>query len=54
VEWVLGRHRRAGEPVTIVQTRPITVTGPDHAVAPSTGWDPVAYAAKYAFGSRPR
>ena len=26
VEWVIGRHRRAGDPVCIVQTRPVTVT----------------------------
>ncbi|NOY55644.1 MAG: pyruvate kinase [Actinobacteria bacterium] len=31
VEWVIGRYRRVGEPVVIVQTRPETV----HAPAPS-------------------
>jgi pyruvate,water dikinase len=49
VEWVLDRHRRTGEPICVVQTRPETV----HALsdqAPAR-WDPVAYAAKYAFGS---
>ncbi len=52
VEWVLGRHRRPGEPVTIVQTRPVTVAGDasPSAVAAAPAWDPVAYAAKYAFG----
>jgi pyruvate,water dikinase len=53
VEWVLGRHRRVGEPVTIVQARPVTTTVDRHPVAAS-GWDPVAYAAKYAFGSHRR
>ncbi|MGF1465586.1 MAG: PEP/pyruvate-binding domain-containing protein [Sandaracinaceae bacterium] len=49
VEWVLDRHRRPGDPVTIVQTRPVTVT-PEEEATPR--WDPVAYAAKYAFGGR--
>jgi pyruvate,water dikinase len=49
VEWVIGRHRRAGEPVTIVQTRPVTVGGPGDTSA-AAGWDPVAYAARYAYG----
>jgi pyruvate,water dikinase len=51
VEWVLDRHRRPGEPICVVQTRPETV----HAAADSPGapaWDPVAYAAKYAFGAK--
>jgi phosphoenolpyruvate synthase/pyruvate phosphate dikinase len=52
VEWVLGRHRRAGEPVTIVQTRPVTVDEND--AGSSGGWDPVAYAAKYAYGRERR
>ena len=28
VEWVLDRHRREGEPVCVVQARPVTVTAP--------------------------
>ena len=49
VEWVLDRHRRAGEPVCVVQARPVTVTG-DAAGAPAaTSWNPAAMAAKYAF-----
>ena len=46
VEWVMDRDHRPGEPVVIVQTRPITVEAPA-ACVPT--WDPVAYAAKYAF-----
>lgn len=46
VEWVVDRDRRPGDPVVIVQTRPITVKAQAQ-VAPT--WDPVAYAAKYAF-----
>jgi len=46
VEWVLDRHRREGEPVCVVQARPITVTPP--AAAP-TEWNPAAMAAKYVF-----
>jgi pyruvate,water dikinase len=51
VEWVLDRHRRPGDPVTIVQTRPVTVK-PKADTAPK--WDPVAYASKYAFGGGKR
>lgn len=47
VEWVLDRHRRSGEPVCIVQSRPVTVAA-EPEPAP-TGWDPVAMATKYAF-----
>src|SRR6201989_1450485 len=45
VEWVLARHRRGGEPVCVVQARPVTVPQP----AP-TEWNPAAMAAKYVFG----
>jgi len=48
VEWVLDRHRREGEPVCVVQARPVTVTAPAAPVA--TEWDPAAMAAKYVFG----
>ena len=48
VEWVLGRQRRAGEPVCIVQARPVTRTGTGTDAIPTT-WDPAAMAAKYAF-----
>lgn len=49
VEWVLSRHRREGEPMTVVQARPVTV----HADKPAVPtWDPVKYAAKYAFGGK--
>ena len=49
VEWVLDRHRREGEPVCVVQARPVTVTGPAAPVA--TEWNPAAMAAKYVFGT---
>ena len=49
VEWVLDRHRREGEPVCVVQARPVTVTAPQ-AAAP-TEWNPAAMAAKYIFGT---
>jgi pyruvate,water dikinase len=52
VEWVISRMRRAGEPVSIVQTRPVTVAG-DAAAEQGTGWDPGAYAAKHVFGEPP-
>ena len=48
VEWVLDRHRREGEPVCVVQARPVTVTA---AQAAPTEWNPAAMAAKYVFGT---
>ncbi len=47
VEWVLDRHRREGEPVCVVQARPVTGTA---AQAAPTDWNPAAMAAKYIFG----
>ena len=47
VEWVLDRHRREGEPVCVVQARPVTVTAP--AAPAPTEWNPAAMAAKYVF-----
>lgn len=46
VEWVIHRHRRVGDPVSIVQARPVTIAA---AAAAPTGWDPVAMATKHAF-----
>ena len=48
VEWVLHRHRRAGDPVSIVQARPVSVDVADAEPSP-TGWNPVAMATKHAF-----
>ncbi len=48
VEWVLDRHRRPGEPICIVQSRPVTVAAEPES-PPAAGWDPVAMATKYAF-----
>jgi pyruvate,water dikinase len=50
VEWVLDRHRRPGDPICVVQARPVTVVNPATDRAPAE-WNPVAMAAKYAFGS---
>jgi pyruvate,water dikinase len=49
VEWVVSRHRRPGEPVSIVQSRPVTT-----AVEPASpaGYDPMALAQKYIFSAR--
>jgi phosphoenolpyruvate synthase/pyruvate phosphate dikinase len=49
VEWVLDRHRREGEPVCVVQARPVTATAP--VAAAPTEWNPAAMAAKYIFGT---
>lgn len=51
VEWVISRHRRAGDPVCIVQSRPVTVTADDE-VTPAA-YDPVALAQKYVFSGKP-
>jgi pyruvate, water dikinase len=48
VEWVLDKHRRAGEPVCVVQARPVTLTNTGTDPTPTT-WDPAAIATKYAF-----
>ncbi|HXV92699.1 MAG TPA: PEP/pyruvate-binding domain-containing protein, partial [Pseudonocardia sp.] len=52
VEWVISRHRRAGDPICIVQSRPVTVTASaaDHTPA---AYDPVALAQKYVFSGKP-
>jgi pyruvate,water dikinase len=52
VEWVIDKHRRAGEPVTIVQTRPETVHAAGEADSEAPRWDPATYAARYAFGQK--
>lgn len=55
VEWVIRRARRPGDPVSIVQARPVTVgSGPVGLPAEDfiTRWDPSVYAAKYAFGEQ--
>ncbi|MGD9528827.1 PEP/pyruvate-binding domain-containing protein [Pseudonocardia sp.] len=49
VEWVISRHRRAGDPVCIVQSRPVTVVAEEK---PATTYDPVALAQKYVFSGR--
>jgi pyruvate,water dikinase len=50
VEWVISRHRRAGDPICIVQSRPVTVTATEQA---ATAYDPVALAQKYVFSGKP-
>jgi pyruvate,water dikinase len=52
VEWVISRHRRAGDPVCIVQSRPVTVTVAEPPAAPAA-YDPVALAQKYVFSGKP-
>jgi pyruvate,water dikinase len=46
VEWVLDRHRREGDPICVVQARPVTVTTSQ---STPTEWNPAAMAAKYIF-----
>lgn len=53
VEWVISRHRRAGDPVCIVQTRPVTTAEPEPAVSAPPAYDPVALAQKYLFSGKP-
>ena len=50
VEWVLDRHRREGEPICVVQARPVTVAAPAADATPAE-WNPAAMAAKYVFGT---
>ena len=53
VEWVISRHRRAGDPVSIVQSRPVTVTQDPADAAASAAYDPVALAQKFVFSGKP-
>ena len=55
VEWVLDRHRRAGEPICVVQARPVTIPVDPAAQTPDR-YDPVEMALKHVFGcaGRPR
>jgi len=50
IEWVIERHWRPGQPVSIVQVRPITTL--DSRAAPPTApaWNAVGYATKYGLG----
>ncbi|WP_308259409.1 PEP/pyruvate-binding domain-containing protein [Pseudonocardia sp. H11422] len=52
VEWVISRHRRAGDPVCIVQSRPVTVTADESEKTPAS-YDPVALAQKFVFSGKP-
>lgn len=49
VEWVVSRHSGPAEPVSVVQCRPVTVSVPQPAPPTASGWDPAAFAARYAF-----
>jgi pyruvate,water dikinase len=49
VEWALDRHRRAGEPIFVVQARPVTIPVDPAAQTPAC-YDPVAMALKHVFG----
>lgn len=49
VEWVIARHRRAGDPVCIVQSRPVTVVAEQ---PPPAAYDPMAMAQKYVFSGK--
>ena len=53
VEWVLDKYRRAGEPVCVVQARPVTLASAGTHPTPTT-WDPAAIATRYAFNADPR
>lgn len=53
IEWVIDQTRRPGDPVCVVQARPITVAGSGTVKDVAAQWDVAAYAAKYAFGDQP-
>jgi pyruvate, water dikinase len=50
VEWVIDRHRREGDPICIVQSRPVTVTQKESTPA---AYDPVALAQQFVFSGKP-
>jgi phosphoenolpyruvate synthase/pyruvate phosphate dikinase len=47
VEWVISRNHRAGDPICVVQARPVTVPVAEDPTP--TAYDPVAMARKYVF-----
>lgn len=51
VEWVVDRHLEASRSLSIVQARPETIHS-NAAAAPAASWDPVTFAAKYAFSGK--
>lgn len=50
VEWVIERHWRPGQPVSIVQVRPITTLDTNAAPPTAPAWNAVNYATKYGLG----
>jgi pyruvate,water dikinase len=50
VEWVIPRHRRPGESVYVVQSRPVTAA--TRQPPPGAAYDASALARKYVFGAR--
>jgi pyruvate,water dikinase len=50
VEWVIPRSYRPGDPVTLVQVRPVTTA----AAQPAPTWNAAASALKYAFKGVPQ
>jgi phosphoenolpyruvate synthase/pyruvate phosphate dikinase len=49
IEWVFETQWRAGQPVAVVQVRPVTALGePEAAKVPQ--WNAANYAAKYGLG----
>lgn len=50
LEWVFDRHWTPGQPVSVVQTRPITTMGDESEAPAAPKWDPLNYASRYGLG----
>jgi pyruvate,water dikinase len=50
IEWVIERHWRPGQPVSVVQVRPITTLDANAAPPTAPAWNAASYAAKYGLG----
>jgi pyruvate,water dikinase len=53
IEWVIEPNWRPGQPISIVQVRPITAIDDVVEAAPPK-WDALGYAAKYGLGIKPK
>ena len=50
LEWVFDRQWTPGQPVSVVQTRPITTMGDETEAPAAPKWDPLNYASRYGLG----
>jgi pyruvate,water dikinase len=54
IEWVIEPNWRPGDPITVVQVRPISTLDNEASVSAPPKWDALGYAAKYGLGIKPK